>query len=171
MEDKKLVDAGQGRKGSPGRNWKSAYYLLREHLNSYRKTVIHHNNDLAIAGHPRYIKVYSRIARAYYWPNMDKDIWKHVQKCDACQRTKPSTHPPAGQLHPLPIPGRSCESVGMDYLGPIPKSASGKDMIPVAIDRLTKMARFIPTHSSVSRPVLARSIPASWTIVQYRIGS
>jgi transposase InsO family protein len=38
----------------------------------------------------------------------------------------------------------------MDYLGPVPKSASGKDMILVAIDRLTKMARFIPTQSSVT---------------------
>jgi hypothetical protein len=38
----------------------------------------------------------------------------------------------------------------MDYLGPVPKSASGKDMILIAIDRLTKMARFIPTHSTVT---------------------
>ena len=116
----------------------------------YRKTVIHDNHDLAIAGHPGYIKTYSRIARAYYWPNMGKDIRKHVQECDACQRTKPSNHPPAGQLHPLPIPGRPWESLGLDYLGPVPKSASGKDMILVAIDRLTKMARFIPTHSTVT---------------------
>ena len=116
----------------------------------YRKTVIHDNHDLAIAGHPGYIKTYSRIARAYYWPNMGKDIRKHVQECDACQRTKPSNHPPIGRLHPLPIPGRPWESIGMDYLGPVPKSISGKDMILIAIDRLTKMARFIPTTSSVT---------------------
>jgi hypothetical protein len=81
---------------------------------------------------------------------MGRDIRKHVQECDACQRTKPSNHPPAGRLHPLPIPGRPWESIGMDFLGPLPKSTSGKDMILIAIDRLTKMARFIPTVSSVS---------------------
>ena len=70
----------------------------------YRKTMIHDNHDLAIAGHSGYIKTYSRIARNYYWPNMDKDIRKHVQECDACQRTKPSNHPSAGRLHPLSIP-------------------------------------------------------------------
>jgi hypothetical protein len=75
----------------------------------YRKTVIHDNHDLAIAGHPGYIKTYSRIARAYYWPNMGRDIRKHVQECDACQRTKSSNQPPAGRLHPLPIPGRPWE--------------------------------------------------------------
>ena len=38
----------------------------------------------------------------------------------------------------------------MDNLGPVPKSATGKDMILIAIDRLTKMARFIPTYSSIT---------------------
>ena len=70
----------------------------------YRNTMIHDNHDLAITEHPRYIKTYSRIARIYYWPNMDKDIRKHVQECDAYQRTKPSNHPSAERLHPLPIP-------------------------------------------------------------------
>ena len=81
---------------------------------------------------------------------MGKDIRKHVQECDACQCTKPSNHLPTGRLHPLPISGWPWESIGMDYLGPVPKSTSGKDTILIAIDRLTKMARFIPTHSSVT---------------------
>ena len=80
---------------------------------------------------------------------MGKDIRKHAQECDACQRTKPSNQPPAGRLHPLPIPGRPWESIGMDNLGPIPKSATGKDMILIVIDRLTKMARFIATNSTI----------------------
>ena len=116
----------------------------------YRETVIHDNHDLAIAGHPGYIKTYSKIARTYYWPNMARDIRKHVQECDACQRTKASNQPPAGQLRPLPIPTRPWGSIGMDFLGPLPKSASGKDMILVVIDRLTKMARFIATDSMVT---------------------
>ena len=57
---------------------------------------------------------------------------------------------PAGRLHPMPIPKRPWESIGMDFLGPVLKSASGKDMILVIIDRLTKMTRFIPTNSSVT---------------------
>ena len=116
----------------------------------YRKIVIHDNHDLAITEHSRYIKTYSRIARTYYWPNMGKDIRKHVQECDAFQRTKSSNHPSVRRLHPLPIPGRPWESIGMDFLGIIPKSTSEKDMILIVIDRLTKMARFIPTHSSGS---------------------
>src|SRR5204863_6844682 len=71
-------------------------------------------------------------------------------ECEVCQHTKPSNQSSGERLHSLPIPERSWESIGMDNLGPVPKSASGKDMILIVIDRLTKMARFIPTYSSIT---------------------
>ena len=37
----------------------------------------------------------------------------------------------------------------MDNLGSVPKSASGKDMILIVIDRLMKMLRFIPIYSII----------------------
>jgi hypothetical protein len=107
--------------------------------------VIHDNHDLAIAGHPGYAKMYSKIPRTYYWPNMSSDVRKHVQQCDACQRTKVSNQPPQGMLHPLPIPSRPWESIGMDFLGPLPMSKTGSDMVLGIIDRLTKMAHFVAT--------------------------
>lgn len=116
----------------------------------FRNTVIHDNRDLAIAGHPGYAKTYAKIARTYYWPNMSTDIPKYVQQCDACQRTKATNQPPSGTLQPLPIPSRSWESIGIDFLGPLPKSKIGNDMILVVINRLTKMAHFIPTQSTVT---------------------
>ena len=116
----------------------------------YRKKVIHENHDLAIAGHPGFIQTYAKIARLYYWPGMSADIRKHTKECDACQRTKPSTQKPSGELQPLPIPARPWQSIGMDYLGPLPVSSNGHDMILIAVDRLTKMAHFIPTTSNVT---------------------
>ena len=116
----------------------------------YRNTVIHDNHDLPIAGHPGFVQTYSKIARSYYWPGMSKDIRKHVKECDACQRTKASNQPPVGELRPLPIPQRPWQSIGMDYLGPVPVSKSGNDMILIAVDRLTKMAHFIPTTTKVT---------------------
>ena len=116
----------------------------------YRKKVIHDNHDLAIAGHPGFIQTYAKIARLYYWPGMSANIRRHVKECDACQRTKPSTQKPSGELQPLPIPARPWQSIGMDYLGPLPVSTNGHDMILIAIDRLTKMAHFIPTTSNVT---------------------
>jgi hypothetical protein len=117
-----------------------------------RETILHDNHEAPIAGHPGRLKTYSNIARTYYWPGMSKDIKKHVQECDACQRTKKSHFPPAGMLQPMPIPHRPWSSLGMDLLGPLPESNRGHNMILVVIDRLTKMAHFIPTtHRYTSR--------------------
>ena len=116
----------------------------------FRKTVIHENHDLPIAGHPGFIQTYSKIARAYYWPGMHKDIRKHTRECDACQRTKASTQPPIGELQPMPIPSRPWQSIGMDFLMPIPESKNKRNAILVVVDRLTKMAHFIPTTDKVT---------------------
>ena len=116
----------------------------------YRKKVIHENHDLAIAGHPGFIQTYAKIARLYYWPGMSADIRRHTKECDSCQRTKPSTQKPSGELQPLPIPARPWQSIGMDYLGPLPVSMNGHDMVLIVVDRLTKMAHFIPTTSNVT---------------------
>jgi hypothetical protein len=121
----------------------------------YRQKVIHENHNLAIAGHPGFVQTYSKMARLYYWPGMSKDVRKHVQECDECQRTKPSTQPPSGKLEPMPIPGRPWQSIGMDFLGTLRKSRKGNDMILAVVDRLTKMAHFIPTKSTISSSQVA----------------
>jgi hypothetical protein len=121
----------------------------------YRQKVIHENHNLAISGHPGFIQTYSKMARLYYWPGMSKDIRKHVQECNECQLTKPSTQSPAGILQPLSIPNRPWKSLGMDFLGPLPKSLKGNDMILVIIDRLTKMAHFIATKSTITSSQIA----------------
>ena len=137
---------------------KLLYYRIDEYeswrlciLNiSYRNIVIYENHDLSIAGHPDFVQIYSKIARSYYWPGMSKDIRKHVKECDACQRTKASSQSSIGELHPLLIPRQSWQSIGMDYLGSVSVSKSGNDMILIAVDRLTKMAYFIPTMMKVT---------------------
>ena len=53
-------------------------------------------------------------------------------------------------LHPLPIPSRPWESIGMDFLGPLPKSKAGSDMILIVVDRLTKMTYFVTIQSIVT---------------------
>jgi transposase InsO family protein len=120
-----------------------------------RDEIIHDNHDAPIAGHPGIDKTYSNIARAYYWEGMGRDIKRHVQYCDACQRTKKSHLPDAGELRPLPIPHRPWSSVAMDLVGPFPMSANNNEMVLVVIDRLTKMAHFIPTVRQYTSKLLA----------------
>jgi len=81
---------------------------------------------------------------------MHKDIQKHTRECDACQRTKTSTQPPISELQPMPIPSRPWQSIGMDYLMPVPESTNGHNAILIVVDRLMKMAHFIPTTDKVT---------------------
>src|ERR1700723_2402009 len=57
--------------------------------------------------------------------NLDSPITNGKASCDTCptcQVSKTSTQRPIGLLHSLPIPNRPWSSIGMDFIGPFPKS-------------------------------------------------
>ena len=73
-----------------------------------------------------------------------------------CQRTKAENKKPAGLLHPLPIPPRKWHTVTMDFIVQLPRSATGYDAIFVVVDKLSKRAYFIPTHTTATAPQTAQ---------------
>ena len=79
---------------------------------------------------------------------MKKFIEHYIKSCDICSRSKPRRHLPYGLLKPLPIPSSPWLSLSMDFIGPLPNSST-YDIILVVVDRLTKMAIFIPTVSTL----------------------
>lgn len=56
------------------------------------------------------------------WPIMDADIRALCQQCPQCLCVEPQK-PPLMPHIPLPIIGVPFERIGMDLLGPLPKSA------------------------------------------------
>ena len=67
----------------------------------------------------------------------------YVQGCETCTRNKTPRHQPYGLLQPLPIPDIPWQSISMDSIVKLPLS-KGFNSILVVVDRLTKMAHFIP---------------------------
>jgi hypothetical protein len=57
---------------------------------------------------------------------------------------------PAGLLHPLKIPEWKWEEIGMDFIVGLPRTFAGYDSIWVIVDRLTKVAHFIPVKTTYS---------------------
>jgi hypothetical protein len=55
---------------------------------------------------------------------------------------------PAGLLHPLKIPEWKWEEIGMDFIVSLPHTSTGYDSIWVIVDRLTKVAHFIPMKTT-----------------------
>jgi hypothetical protein len=71
-------------------------------------------------GHFGFYKTYKAIQQSYYWPKMRKDLEEgYVPSCMECQQNKSRTTRPVGPLHPLPVPDERCESIAMDFIGPL----------------------------------------------------
>ena len=78
---------------------------------------------------------------------MKKDIAEYVARCDICQRIKVEHQRPAGLLQPLPIQVSKWDEISMDFIVGLPKTQRGNDSIWVIVDRLTKVAHFIPVKT------------------------
>ena len=64
---------------------------------------------------------------------MAQDIESFCMSCGACAASKDANSKPKGLLHVLPIPDRLWQSIGMDFLGPLPQS-NNFDYLLVIID-------------------------------------
>nr|AAT77831.1 putative pol polyprotein [Oryza sativa Japonica Group] len=78
-----------------------------------------------------------------------------VALCDVCQRVKAEHQRPAGLLQPLQVPEWKWDEIGMDFITGLPKTQGGYDSIWVVVDRLTKVARFIPVKTTCGGNKLA----------------
>jgi hypothetical protein len=67
--------------------------------------------------------------------------------CDICSRSKVLCHRLYGLLCLLPIPKKPWSSISMDFITDLP-SSKAFDSIFVLVDRLTKMAHFIPCNNT-----------------------
>nr|GEY06133.1 putative reverse transcriptase domain, ribonuclease H-like domain, aspartic peptidase domain protein [Tanacetum cinerariifolium] len=73
-------------------------------------------------------KMYQDLKQLYWWPNMKADIATYVSKYLTCTK----------------------ERITMDFIVGLPRTSSGYDSIWVIVDRLTKLAHFIPVKTKDS---------------------
>jgi hypothetical protein len=87
---------------------------------------------------------------------LKRDVATYVALCDVCQQVKAEHQRLAGLLQPLKIPEWKCEEIGMDFIVGLPHTRDGYDSIWVIVDRLTKVAHFIPMKTTYSAAQLAK---------------
>ena len=78
---------------------------------------------------------------------MKIEIARYVAKCDTCRHVKAIHMKTAGPLQSLPIPTWKWEDISMDFIVGLPRTAKGYDYIWVIVDRLTKIANFLPVKT------------------------
>jgi hypothetical protein len=120
------------------------------------KELIHREAyDSAYSIHPGSTKMYKDLKTRNRWYGMKRDVAEYVALRDTCQRVKAEHQRPAGLLQPLKIAEWKWEEIGMDFLVGLPRTQAGYDSIWVIVDRLTKVAHFIPVKTTYSSAKLA----------------
>jgi hypothetical protein len=110
-----------------------------------KESILKEAHDLAYSIHPGSTKMYKDLKTRYWWYGMKRDIVEYVSLCDTCQWVKAEHQRPAGLLQPLKIPEWKWEEIGMNFIVGLPRTQAGYDSIWVIVDRLTKVAHFIPS--------------------------
>ena len=80
---------------------------------------------------------------------MSHDIELYCKTCGICVTSKDANSKLTGLLHSLPVPDRPWQSIGLDFMGPLPKS-NNFDYLLVVIDKLTSQVHLVPTTTTVT---------------------
>jgi hypothetical protein len=97
--------------------------------------------------HPGSTKMYQDLKQHYWWTKMKIEIARYAARCDTYRRVKAIHMKTAGPLQSLPIPTWKWEDIIMDFIVGLPRTAKGFDSIWVIVDRLAKIAHFLPVKT------------------------
>jgi hypothetical protein len=105
--------------------------------------------------HPGENKMYQDLKKIYWWKRLKVDVAKYVASCSVCQQEKAEHKRPPGLLQPPEVPMWTWDDIAMDFVVGLPRTPRGKDAIWVVVDRLSKVAHFIPIRTTISATDLA----------------
>ncbi|WVZ89243.1 hypothetical protein U9M48_035669 [Paspalum notatum var. saurae] len=124
-------------------------------VDSIRKLILSEAHDTAYSIHPGSTKMYYDLKERFWWYGMKRAVAKYVAIRDTCQRVKAEHQRPAGLLQPLKVLEWKWEEITMDFIVGLPRTQKGYNSIWVVVDRLTKVAHFIPVNTTYSGAKLA----------------
>ncbi|SOV01667.1 uncharacterized protein UDID_18169 [Ustilago sp. UG-2017a] len=124
-------------------------------VDDLRLLIVQDRHDSPAAGHPGRRKTLSLVCQSFFWLGMSKFVHSFVDSCETCRRIKAVRHKPYGHLKSLPVPPHPWSSISMDLIEQLPPS-SDFTAILVVVNRLTKMAIFVPTTNELDAPKLAQ---------------
>ena len=120
-----------------------------------RLKLLQENHDCITARHPGRDRTFWNLSKHFYWPGLGKSVKEFVRTCDTCQRHK-SARTRVGLLQPLPVPERPWETISMDFIMGLPRTARHHDAVFTFVDKMTKYVHVIPTTSTIDAEGAAR---------------
>lgn len=124
---------------------------------SLRGTLLSYYHDHPTAGHLGFSKTLARLRLRFFWPKMAADVKRYVTSCSVCQLTKPSQRKPAGLMVPI-SPQKPWEYVGVDFVGPLPRTKSGNTYLLVSVDYFSKWIEVCAVREATARVAAGKFI-------------
>ncbi|CAF5047213.1 unnamed protein product [Rotaria sp. Silwood1] len=113
--------------------------------------LMYHNSTFS-GGHFGIKRTFYKIHALFFWPNMYKDIERHILSCMNCRKNKPSRRKSDGHLHPIEPSRGVWECLAMDYVGPVSQSKSANKYFLVLTDLFSKfvITKAVPGNTSTT---------------------
>jgi len=92
---------------------------------------------------------------------MHHDVHTFCNSCIICKQSKPTNQKPYGLLNPLPVPTQPWDTIGIDFIRPLPMSKNRDtsfDSITVVIDLLTIMVHLILSRTNYTAQQVAELV-------------
>ena len=103
-------------------------------------------------GHMGITKTYDRLRERFWWAQLYADVTDWITTCDHCQAKK--GHPTnVGQLQPMVV-DQPWKRIGMDLMGPLPKTEEGFRHILVIVDYFSKWVEAFALKTKSSREIM-----------------
>jgi len=126
-----------------------------------RETIMRSVHDDPAGGHLGLMKTWYTIKQRYWWPSMYKHVRKFCECCQICQTYNRRNFRTPGPLCPISPPVEPFFRIGVDYIGPFPKSKSGNKYVLTLVCHSTRYVEAWPTkdqNSSAAIDVLKKRV-------------
>ncbi|CAB0000742.1 unnamed protein product, partial [Nesidiocoris tenuis] len=100
------------------------------------KVVLEQCHDNPTGGHIGFFKTLAKIRLAYFWPGMTSDVRSWCKTCQSCRSFKGPGKKGVAPLHQVAL-GSPLDRMGVDILGPFPRSSKGNRYVVVTVDYFT----------------------------------
>ncbi|KAL0147701.1 hypothetical protein M9458_056979 [Cirrhinus mrigala] len=89
------------------------------------------------SGHFGVTKTLRRLRQAFYWGRLRRDVEDFCRRCDLCTARKGPQGQSRAQLQQFSV-GEPMQRVGIDIMGPFPRTTQGNRFVLTAMDYFTK---------------------------------
>ncbi|XP_067281116.1 hyaluronan mediated motility receptor-like [Pseudorasbora parva] len=127
----------------------------------------YHKNPLS--GHLGIFKTYKRLHAVAFWPGMWSDVKKLTKSCEKCEVLKYDNKKPAGKMQQN-IVNNPNEMLGVDIMGPFPRSSQQNEYVLVTVDYHTRWVEIFPMRAATSQTIariLRAEIFTRWGVPTY----